>query len=84
MKKSEQIALINEQETIVLDRESKLSATDYIAAKLAEDRATREEYTQQLANRQQWRDDINAATARIEELKAAEVEPEEKPEPTEE
>lgn len=84
MKKSEQIALINEQETIVLDRESKLSATDYIAAKLAEGRATREEYTQQLANRQQWRDDINAATARIEELKAAEVEPEEKPEPTEE
>lgn len=84
MKKQEQIALINEQETIVLDRESKLSATDYIAAKLAEGRATREEYTQQLANRQQWRDDINAATARIEELKAAEVEPEEKPEPTEE
>lgn len=84
MKKSEQIALINEQETIVLDRESKLSATDYIAAKLAEGRATREEYTQQLANRQQWRDDINAAAARIEELKAAEVEPEEMPEPTEE
>ena len=81
MKKSEQIALINEQETIVLDREAKLSGTDYIAAKLAEGHATREEYTQQLANRQQWRDDINAATARIEELKAAEVEPEEMPEP---
>lgn len=79
MKKQEQIALINEQETIVLDRESKLSATDYIAAKLAEGRATREEYTQQLADRQQWRDDINAANARIAELKAAEIEPEEQP-----
>lgn len=84
MKKQEQIALINEQETIVLDREAKLSGTDYIAAKLAEGRATREEYTQQLADRQQWRDDINAANARIAELQAAEIEPDEQPEHTEE
>ena len=38
---------------------AKLSATDYIAAKLAEGAATREEYADKLAERQSWRDEIN-------------------------
>lgn len=37
-----------------------LSETDYIAAKIAEGAATREEYTDMLAQRQAWRDEINA------------------------
>lgn len=38
---------------------AKLSATDYIAAKIAEGAATREEYADKLTERQSWRDEIN-------------------------
>ena len=80
MKKYEIDALINEQQTIILDREGKLTSTDYIAAKIAEGKATQEEYAEKIAQRQQWRDDINAAKAEIERLEALEPDPEEKPE----
>ena len=79
MKQSEIIEAINAQESIILDREGKLSATDYIAAKIAEGKATKTEYADKIAQRQTWRDDINAANAEIERLKAIEPEPEEKP-----
>jgi hypothetical protein len=82
MKKYEIDALINEQQTIILDREGKLTSTDYIAAKIAEGKATKEEYTDKIAQRQQWRDDINAAKAEIGRLEALEPEPD--PEPTDE
>lgn len=77
MKKYEIDALINEQQTIILDCEGKLSATDYIAAKIAEGKATKSEYADKIAERQQWRDDINAAQSEIERLNAIEPEPEE-------
>ena len=80
MKKYEIDALINEQQTIILDREGKLSSTDYIAAKIAEGKATKEEYAEKIAQRQQWRDDINAAKAEIERLEA--IKPEEDPTPS--
>ena len=80
MKKYEIDALINEQRTIVLDREGKLTTTDYIAAKIAEGKATQEEYAEKIAQRQQWRDDINAAKDEIERLEA--IEPEEDPKPS--
>ena len=80
MKKYEIDALINEQQTIILDREGKLTTTDYIAAKIAEGKATKTEYADKIAERQQWRDDINAAKAEIERLEALEPDPEEKPE----
>lgn len=80
MKKYEIDALINEQQSIILDREGKLTSTDYIAAKIAEGKATQEEYAEKIAQRQQWRDDINAAKAEIERLEALEPDPEEKPE----
>lgn len=79
MKQAEIIEAINAQESIILDREGKLSSTDYIAAKLAEGKATQEEYADKIAQRQTWRDDINAAQAEIERLKALEPEPEEEP-----
>ena len=79
MKKYEIDALINEQQTIILDREGKLTSTDYIAAKIAEGKATKTEYADKIAERQQWRDDINAANAEIERLEAIEPDPEEKP-----
>ena len=80
MKKYEIDALINEQQTIILDREGKLTSTDYIAAKIAEGKATKTEYADKIADRQGWRDDINAAKAEIERLESIEPDPEEKPE----
>ena len=77
MKKSEIIEQINAQQTIILDREGKLTATDYIAAKIAEGKATKTEYADKIAERQQWRDDINAAKEEIARLEAIEPEPEE-------
>ena len=82
MKKSEIIDQINAQQTIILDSEGKLTATDYIAAKIAEGKATKEEYAEKIAQRQSWRDDINAAKAEIEHMEA--IEPEPDPEPTDE
>ena len=67
---------INAQESVILDREAKLTATDYIAAKIAEGKATKTEYAAKIAERQQWRDDINAAQDEIERLKALEPDPE--------
>ena len=83
MKQSEIIEAINAQQTIILDREGKLTTTDYIAAKIAEGKATQEEYAEKIVQRQQWRDDINAAKAEIERLEAIEPEPEESPIPEE-
>lgn len=80
MKKYEIDALINEQQTIILDREGKLTSTDYIAAKIAEGKATQEEYADKIAERQGWRDNINAAKAEIERLEALEPDPEDVPE----
>lgn len=70
MDKQEKQQLINEQQSIILDRESRLTSTDYIAAKIAEGKATCEEYSEKIEQRQQWRDDINAARAEIERIEA--------------
>lgn len=83
MKESEIIEAINAQDTIILDREAKLTATDYIAAKIAEGKATKTEYAAKIAERQQWRDDINAANEEIERLRALEPDPEPEPQPEE-
>ena len=81
MKKSEIIEQINAQQTIILDREGKLTSTDYIAAKIAEGKATKEEYAEKIAQRQSWRDEINAAQAEIERLEAIEPDQDEQTEP---
>lgn len=83
MKQSEIIEAINAQQSIILDREGKLSSTDYIAAKIAEGKATKAEYADKIAQRQTWRDDINAANAEIERLKTLEPDPEDEPIPEE-
>ena len=70
---------INAQESIILDREAKLTATDYIAAKIAEGKATQEEYAAKIDERQQWRDEINAANAEKKRLEALEPDPDEPP-----
>ena len=75
MTQQEKQELLNEQYTTILDREARLSSTDYIAAKIAEGKATKTEYKDQIADRQQWRDDINAAQAEIARIEA--IEPDE-------
>jgi hypothetical protein len=81
MKQSEIIEAINAQQSIILDREGHLTTTDYIAAKIAEGKATKDEYADKIAERQQWRDDINAANAEIERLRAIENDSEDEPMP---
>lgn len=76
MKKYEIEALINEQQTTILDCEAKLTSTDYIAAKIAEGKAAKADYADKIAERQRWRDEINAAKIEIERLKNIEPEPE--------
>ena len=79
MKQSEIIEAINAQQSIILDREARLTATDYIAAKIAEGKATKAEYADKIAERQTWRDKINAANIEIERLKALKPDPEDEP-----
>lgn len=80
MTKTGIIAAINEQQTVILDREGQLTATDYIAAKIAEGKATKADYAEKIAQRQEWRDDINAARAEIERLESLEPDAEPTPE----
>lgn len=54
----------------MFDAEAHLASTDYIAAKLAEGKATKAEYSEEIAARQECRDAINASRARIAELDA--------------
>lgn len=77
MKQAEITELLNQQHTLVLDRESKLSSTDYVANKIAEGEATQEDYAATIAARQQWREDIRKAKEEIKRLEAIEPEPDE-------
>ena len=54
-----------------------MKATDYIAAKIAEGKATKTEYKDKIEERQGWRDEINAAQEEIARIEAIEVEPDE-------
>lgn len=74
MTQDEKNVLLNEQYSIILTNEAKLSSTEYVAAKIAEGRATKAEYKEKLAMRQECRDNINAAQDEIKRLEAIEVE----------
>ena len=73
MTQQEKQSLLNEQYLIVNNAEAQLKATDYIAAKIAEGKATKTEYKEKIEQRQQWRDQINAAQEEIVRLKAVET-----------
>lgn len=49
-----------------------LADTDYIACKIAEGSATAEEYADIIAQRQKWREEINALENEIKEKETAE------------
>ena len=58
----------NSVQRTILEAEAHLASTDYIAAKIAEGKATKTEYKDEIDARQQCRDVINAANERIKEL----------------
>lgn len=57
--KTEEEKAAEEKAAKIAALKQKLADTDYIAAKIAEGAATREEYADILAQRQAWRDEIN-------------------------
>lgn len=56
--------------SLVRDREAKLKETDYVAAKIAEGAATKEEYAAVLSRRRALRGEINEAEAGMTALDA--------------
>lgn len=62
--------------SLLLKTEAYLLSTDYISAKLAEGVATKQEYADQLAKRNEARDAINQARAEMAELEAMQIEDE--------
>lgn len=54
--------------SVILDREAKLKEHDYVSAKIADGRATAEEYADVIAQKTVWAEDINSAEAEIERL----------------
>lgn len=74
MTQQEKQSLLNEQYLIVNNAEAELKATNYIAAEIAEGKATKTEYKEKIEQRQQWRNQINAAQEEIARLKAVETE----------
>lgn len=67
--------------SVVLDREAKLKEHDYVSAKIADGRATADEYADVIAQKNKWAEEVNAARTEIAELEA--MEPEEEPRPME-
>ena len=62
--------------SVVLDREAKLKEHDYVSAKIADGRATAEEYADVITQKNKWAEEVNAARAEIAELDAMEPEEE--------
>lgn len=50
----------------IVDLKKCLTNTDYVVVKIAEGVATKEEYTDVIAQRQVWRDEINVLESKIE------------------
>ena len=59
LKPEEMIDISIPKEMQIAQLKQKLSDTDYIACKIAEGVATKEEYAEVIAQRQEWRKEIN-------------------------
>lgn len=62
--------------SVILDREAKLKERDYVSAKIADGRATSEEYADVIAQKTVWADEVNSANAEIAYLES--ITPEDK------
>ena len=54
--------------SLILDRESKLKEHDYVSAKIADGRATADEYAEVIASKNRWAEEVNEAMAEMARL----------------
>ena len=60
--------------SVVLDREAKLKEHDYVSAKIADGRASAEEYADVIAKKTTWAEEVNAARMEMADLDLLEPE----------
>ena len=54
--------------SLILDREAKLKEHDYVSAKIADGRATANEYAEVIASKNRWAEEVNEAMAEMARL----------------
>lgn len=59
--------------SLILDREAKLKEHDYVSAKIADGRASAEEYADVIAQKTKWAEGVAAAREEMRRLSAAEA-----------
>ena len=59
--------------SLILDREAKLKEHDYVSAKIADGRASAEEYADVIAQKTKWAEEVAAAREEMRRLSAAEA-----------
>ena len=55
--------------SLILDREAKLKEHAYLSAKIADGRATADEYAEVIASKNRWAEEVNEAMAEMARLK---------------
>ena len=59
--------------SLILDREAKLKEHDYVSAKIADGRASAEEYADVITQKTKWAEDVAAAREEMRRLSAVEA-----------
>ena len=59
--------------SLILDREAKLKEHDYVSAKIADGRASAEEYADVIAQKAKWAEEVAAAREEMSRLSAVEA-----------
>ena len=59
--------------SLILDREAKLKEHDYVSAKIADGRASAEEYADVIAQKTKWAEEVAAARVEMRRLSAVEA-----------
>lgn len=59
--------------SLILDREAKLKEHDYVSAKIADGRASAEEYADVITQKTKWAEEVAAAREEMSRLSAAEA-----------
>ena len=59
--------------SLILDREAKLKEQDYVSAKIADGRASAEEYADVITQKTKWAEEVAAAREEMSRLSAAEA-----------
>ena len=59
--------------SLILDREAKLKEHDYVSAKIADGRASAEEYADVITQKAKWAEEVAAAREEVSRLSVAEA-----------